>query len=83
MAIDVDKEIRRAVDTGKIIFGIRESERSILKGRAQLIIISNNAPKQVKEKVKHLGNVSNIPFYNFSETGLVLGAICGKPFDPW
>ena len=80
MAIDVTREIRRAVDTGKVIFGIRESERSILKGSGQLIIISGNAQKTARENIEHMGNVAGIPFYNFNESGLVLGSICGKPF---
>lgn len=79
-AVDINKEIRRAVDTGKVIFGIRQSEKSILKGDAQLIIISNNLNLLAREKILHFGNVSKIPVYEFSGSGLELGAVCGKPF---
>lgn len=80
MAIDVNKEIRRAVDTGKVIFGNRASEKSILKGKAQLVIISSNAPVILKERIKQVSAASKIPFYESGESGLALGAICGKPF---
>lgn len=78
--MDVSKEIRRAVDTGKVCFGSRESEKSILKGSAQLIILSSNAPKQVSERFKHYSKISNVPVFEFKGTGLELGAVCGKPF---
>lgn len=78
--IDARKEIRRAVDSGKVLFGARESEKSILNGEAQLVIICNNAPEQLKQKVSVQAQSAGIALYEFPETGLELGAVCGKPF---
>jgi len=80
MELDSNKEIRRAVDTGKVLFGTKQTEKNVLKGNGKLIIISRNFPKEFKEKLKHLGNISQIPFYEFSGSGLTLGSVCGKPF---
>ncbi len=80
MELDSNKEIRRAVDTGKVLFGTKQTEKNVLKGNGKLIIISRNFPKEVKEKLKHLGNISQIPFYEFAGSGLTLGSVCGKPF---
>ena len=49
--IDVKKEIRRAVDTGKVLFGARNLEKNILKESGELIILSNNLPGLEKEKI--------------------------------
>ncbi len=79
-SMDANKEIRRAVDTGKVVFGQRESEKSILKGEAQLLIFSGNIPKLEKEKLQAQAVVAGIPVYAFGGTGLELGSVCGKPF---
>lgn len=78
--IDANVGIRRAVDTGKVIFGEKQSEKSILKGKGQLIIISNNVPSLKKEKILELARIAGIPYYEFNGTGIELGSICGKPF---
>ena len=80
MAIDVGKELRRAVDTGKVVFGKRQVEKSVLKGECKLVIISNNAEKYAKERVQQLCNTAGIPFFQFAATGLDIGSYCGKPF---
>ncbi|MFH1586897.1 MAG: 50S ribosomal protein L30e [Candidatus Diapherotrites archaeon] len=78
--IDVNKELRRAVDTGKVFFGQKQAEKSILKGKAQLIIISGNIPKLEKEKIVADAAVSQVPFIEFGGSGLEMGSVCGKPF---
>lgn len=80
MAVDAGKELRRAVDTGKVLFGKRQVEKSILKGNCRLVIISNNAEKQGKERVKQICKTGNTPLFEFNSTGLEIGRVCGKPF---
>ncbi|MCX6798886.1 MAG: 50S ribosomal protein L30e [Candidatus Diapherotrites archaeon] len=77
---EVGKELRRAVDSGKVLFGLREARKSILKGTAQLVIVSANAKKGESETVRQLCGTSSAPFYQFNATGLQLGSLCGKPF---
>ncbi len=78
--MDVSREIRRAVDTGAVSFGNKQAEKSVLKGVAELIIISSNAPLALNERMRQLCTVSNVSLYKFEGTGLSLGSICGKPF---
>ncbi len=78
--MDVSREIRRAVDTGKVTFGNQQAEKSVLKGVAKLIIISGNAQSQLKERIKQVCMVSKVPVYEFKGSGLQLGSVCGKPF---
>lgn len=77
---DVSKEIRRAVDTGKVIFGAKESEKSLKNGSSKLLIIAQNAPKLAKEKLVLFADTSKVPVLDFEGTGLELGSVCGKPF---
>ena len=80
MALEINREIRRAVDTGKAVMGKKVSEKSILKDKGQLIIISRNLPKLAGERFRHYSELSKTPLYVFDGTGIELGAICGKPF---
>ncbi|HLD59333.1 MAG TPA: 50S ribosomal protein L30e [archaeon] len=79
-SIDANKEIRRAVDTGKVKYGFKQSEKNVLKGNAGLIILSSNAKKRLKEKIGHYCAVTGTPLFEFSGSSLELGSVCGKPF---
>lgn len=80
MQVDVGKELRRAVDTGKVVFGGREVEKSVLKGNCKLVIISENSEKYARERVEQVCNSVGVPFFEFGVTGLDIGNYCGKPF---
>ena len=80
MAIEVNKEIRRAVDTGKVAFGYKQCQKELMKGDGELIIISSNIPKNQKESIKYLAEVEGKTVYEYAQPGLTLGSICGKPF---
>lgn len=78
--MDIGREIRRAVDTGAVRFGAQQAEKSVLKGAAELIVISSNAPSQLRERIEQLCSVAQIPILKFEGSGLTLGSVCGKPF---
>ena len=79
-AADTEKKIRRAVDSGKVVFGTKQSEKTINTGTAKLLIVSKNAPILAKEKILAKAKVAKIPFLEFDGVGLELGSVCGKPF---
>lgn len=78
--IDANKEIRRAVDTGSVKFGFKQSEKTVLKGNAELIILSANVQKRIREKIQHYCTAAQTPIFNFSGNSVELGSVCGKPF---
>ena len=80
MDVEANKEIRRAVDTGKVVFGTKVAKKRLLAGEGEMVIVSSNMPTNEKETLKQLVTVEGKKFYEFSDTGLVLGSVCGKPF---
>ena len=78
--MDAAKEIRRAVDTGKVLFGTKGTEKSLKNGTAKLLVIAGNCPKLAREKLISYAEISRTPFYGLGGTGLELGSVCGKPF---
>jgi len=77
---DVSREIRRAVDTGKVAFGFKQSEKTLLSGKPELIVFCKNIQKPVKERLQEYATIAGVQCFVFEGNGLELGAVCGKPF---
>ncbi|HLD81546.1 MAG TPA: 50S ribosomal protein L30e [archaeon] len=78
---EVHKELRRAVDTGKVEFGSKKVLESASHGKTQAIVCAGNLPENVLSKIKRSASLSNIPLFVSDKNGLELGQVCGKPFN--
>jgi large subunit ribosomal protein L30e len=78
--MDVNKQIRMAVKTGKVDFGSKAALSSATFGRAKLLILARNCPEEFRENLVYNAEQSEIPFYVFQGSSLDLGALCEKPF---
>jgi large subunit ribosomal protein L30e len=75
--MDINKALRSAVSTGKVYFGINETKKALKSGKAKLVIISSNCPKDYIADINKFKKVST---YNFKGNNQDLGSVCGKPF---
>jgi len=76
--MDINKALKTAVTTGKVVFGFEQTLKALDAGKARLIIVSSNCPD------KHMGTIEkneNVPFHRFNGTNIELGSACGKPFS--
>ena len=78
--VDVDKAIRLAVKTGKVVLGSNRSLEEIKKGKLKLVITASNCPFDVKNEISYYANLANIPVFEFSGNSWELGSLSGKPF---
>ena len=78
--IDVGKAIAAAVKTGKVSFGASSAVQSAQSGKAKLIVLAANAPKNVRDDVEHYCRLSDVPLFSYQGSCLDLAAVCGKPF---
>ena len=78
--MDIERGIRVAVDTGKVILGSNKSIQAIKLGNGELVVMAANAPKTLKEDVEVYSKLSEIPVHIFDGSSVDLGSICGKPF---
>ena len=78
--MDIERGIRVAVDTGKVILGSNKSIQAIKLGNGELVVMAANAPKNLKEDVEVYSKLSEIPVHIFDGSSVDLGSICGKPF---
>lgn len=78
--IDVDKAIATAVKTGKVIFGSDSALQSAKTGKAKMILIAANCPKNMREDIEYYSKLSAVPTMTYRGSALDLAAVCGKPF---
>lgn len=78
--MDVNKEIRLAVTTGKVLLGSDKSIKAIKLAHAKLAILASNCPDTVRADVEHYAKLANIPVYLYPGGSEELGLACGKPF---
>ncbi len=75
--MDLVREIKRAIETGKVYFGLDQARKSLRDKNAKLYIVAKNCPDPYFLRE----NVENVPTIIFQGTSSELGSICGKMFD--
>ena len=78
--IDINKAIATTVRTGKFFFGAKDAIKNAKIGKARLIVIAANCPKNAHEDIEYYCKLSDIPVVIYRGTSIDLGAVCGKPF---
>lgn len=76
----VNKAIRMAVDTGKVVIGSKRVVREAMLGRLKLIILSADCPTGYANDIHHYAKLSGIPIFTFQGPSVDLGTVCGKLF---
>ena len=78
--IDVNKAIASVVKTGKVSFGANAALHNAKSGKAKMIILAANCPKDIKEEIEYNCNLSNVPVMTFKGASIDLATVCNKPF---
>jgi large subunit ribosomal protein L30e len=76
--MDVQRSLRTAVQSGKVLIGADQAAKAIARGEAKLVILANNCP--ANEEIKAAATGKRVPVYDFAGMGTQLGPACGKPF---
>ena len=71
--------IRQCVDSGKVEFGANSGAKKALLGKAKLIVISGNCPKEIATDMQSFCKLSGIPAIVFDGTSIELGTVTGRP----
>ncbi|MDH5806570.1 MAG: 50S ribosomal protein L30e [Candidatus Methanomethylicaceae archaeon] len=76
--MDIAKELKIVINTGKVEMGYKTTLKAINKKRAKLIIMASNLPEKISSKIKQAAGDS-IPIYVFPGSSWDLGSACGRP----
>lgn len=80
MPIDIERELKIALRTGRVEIGSNVTIKNAKLGRGKLIIIASNCPDEIKGDILYYSRLSKIPVYVYPGSSWDLGAICGKLF---
>jgi large subunit ribosomal protein L30e len=73
--MDIERDLKIAITTGKVLFGTKEAERSVKNKKAKMIVLASNCSNEFLEN-QRIAKVIRFPGDN-----VALGALCGKPFS--
>ena len=79
--MDVNRALRTATQTGKVLIGTKETLRSIDEGKARLIVLANNTPDTWLARIEQRAQEKGVPLYRYQGSNGELGPACGKPFS--
>jgi large subunit ribosomal protein L30e len=77
---NIDRELRRAIPTGRVYLGSKSAIREMRRGRAKMAIISSNCPEEIRYRIENYGKLAGIPVICHLKDSLDFGLLCGKPF---
>ncbi len=73
-----EKIVKNLVKKGKVVFGTRQTIKSINEGKSKLVVVAINCPD--KEEIKKIAEEKQVPVYEDRSTSIKLGYTCGKQF---
>jgi large subunit ribosomal protein L30e len=76
---DLANDIRLAVDSGKAVFGVKESVDSIMASKAKVVVVASSNKKDRINDILHLAKFSSVRVVVFQGNPMNLGVVCGKP----
>jgi large subunit ribosomal protein L30e len=78
--IDVDKALASVVKTGKVAFGSNAALQNAKTGKAKMIVLAANCPKDIKEQIEYYGKISKVPIMTYKGASIDLANVCNKLF---
>jgi large subunit ribosomal protein L30e len=75
--MDFETSLRRAIKTGKVLFGQKATMTSIQEGISQMVVVADNCPEEFKT---YLFEQEDVFVHIYSGSGVQLGKACGQPF---
>tara|TARA_Y100000589_G_scaffold122489_1_gene116906 strand:+ start:8096 stop:8443 length:348 start_codon:yes stop_codon:yes gene_type:complete len=76
--MDLSRQLKTAISTGKLLFGQRQAIDACASGEAKLVILAANCPQDYIDNL-HAGHPSIIK-HRARLVNRELGIACGKPF---
>lgn len=66
--------------TGRVYIGGKSTLKSVMFRRVRLVILAENAPKDLADSISYYCKLAGIPIYVYKGSSIELGRVCGKPF---
>ncbi|MGC8676151.1 MAG: 50S ribosomal protein L30e [Candidatus Micrarchaeia archaeon] len=77
---DLSEDLRLAVETGSVSFGLKEATNAVTSGKAKAVIVASSGKGGGLGDIAHICKISGTRLIVFGGNPMELGAVCGKPF---
>ena len=77
--MDLTRNLKQALSTGKVIFGQRETMGACSKGDARLVLVAANCPEAFPSDI--VDSHPGVPVHRVQMVNRQLGAACARPFS--
>ncbi len=78
--MSLNQQIASAVGTGKCKIGAKSSLDAIKTGKAKLVVVAANCPRDERDDIERYAQLGGIKVTTFEGTSWDLGEAVGKPF---
>ena len=75
------QELRRALKEEKVIFGTKETLKSLKKGKLKKVFLSGNCPETVRDDIKHFSKTAKVEVIELTQPGDEIALLCKKNFS--
>ncbi len=76
--MDMTKQLKSAIKSGKVLFGQNQAKAACAHGDAKLIILAANCPADYVDEL-HASH-PDVPMHQVAMVNRELGSACAKPF---
>ncbi|CCH63920.1 Large ribosomal subunit protein eL30 [Caenorhabditis elegans] len=66
--------------TGQYVLGYKQTLKSLLNGKAKLVIIANNTPPLRKSEIEYYAMLAKTGVHHYNGNNIELGTACGRLF---
>ncbi len=76
--MDLARQLKQGITTGKVLFGQRQTASACIKGDARLVLVAANCPEGYITDLT--SSHPDVPVHQVMMVNRQLGAACAKPF---
>jgi len=76
----INTRLALVMKSGKYTLGYKSTLKSIRRGKAKLILISNNCPPLRKSEIEYYAMLAKAGVHHYQGNNIDLGTACGKYF---
>ena len=77
--MDIARQLKQGISSGKLVFGQRQTIAQCSKGAAKLVLVASNCPEGFIDDLRN--SHPSMPIHQVTMVNRQLGAACGKPFS--
>lgn len=79
--ISPENMIKTALNEKKLVMGRNDVVRMLKMGSIESVFIADNCPPNLLQELEYYTKVSAVGLHKFKENSIMLGQLCGKPFN--